>query len=260
MKARIGTIGLIFALIFANQVSAGMVSIGSGRDTSIYGNAVNNSNGSGVEMVTGNDNSSNPRRGLVWFDVAANVPAGATITSVTLTMHLVTSASMGPATTDVVLYRLLADWGEGASDPDTGPGTGTGTGAATGDATWNMRFFNTVAWGTAGGDFNGTASATQTINKTNGAKTWQSAAMVSDVQLWLDNSATNFGWIVGPATADVTSRTERRFATREADEELIPTLTLEFTEAVPEPAAWVLAAVGLAVLGAGVMRRRIWNH
>lgn len=251
--------GLLIVLALANHASATTIVIGSGRDTTIYGNAVTNSNGSGVQMVTGNASTSQPRRGLVRFDLAS-VPSGATITSATLTMQLVVSASSGPATTNVLLYRLLDNWGEAGSTASTGMGSGTGTAALTGDATWNRRFFDDLAqsWTTPGGDFFSTESATMSINKTNGPKVWSSAGMVLDAQLWLDNPAQNFGWLVGPAPSNTTTQTERRFGTREAGEALMPVLTIEYTEAVavPEPTTLTLVATGLALLGLAGARYR----
>jgi hypothetical protein len=76
----------------------------------------------------------------------------------------------------------------------------------TGDATWLHTFFDTTFWSNPGADFLGTVSATQSVSDT-GFYTWGSTSqMVADVQDWLDNPATNFGWLVlgdesGPATA-----------------------------------------------------------
>ena len=47
----------------------------------------------------------------------------------------------------------------------------------------------------AGGDFSGTASASQSVGAI-GQYTWSSAQMVADVQSWLDTPASNFGWLV----------------------------------------------------------------
>ena len=52
------------------------------------------------------------RRGLVAFDVAVQLPTGATIVSATLTIRDVADAN-GDRT--VGLHRVSADWGEGTS-------------------------------------------------------------------------------------------------------------------------------------------------
>ena len=48
---------------------------------------------------------------------------------------------------------------------------------------------------TQGGDFSATVSASQSVGAI-GQYTWSSAQMVADVQSWLDNPASNFGWLV----------------------------------------------------------------
>ena len=75
------------------------------------------------------------RRGLVAFDIADNIPAGATITAVTLTMEDVMGLN-GNQT--VSLSRMFRDWGQGTSF-FTG---GQGAPATNGDATWYYTFYN----------------------------------------------------------------------------------------------------------------------
>ena len=48
---------------------------------------------------------------------------------------------------------------------------------------------------TKAGDFSGTVSADQSVGAI-GQYVWSSAQMVADVQSWLDNPSTNFGWLV----------------------------------------------------------------
>src|SRR3989304_777651 len=91
------------------------------------------------------------------------------------------------------LRPLLANWGEGTSNADQQEGAGAAS--TPGDATWIHTFYNTAFWSTAGGDFSSAASAATTVGGT-GQYSWSSAGMVADVQAWLDNPATNFGWIV----------------------------------------------------------------
>ena len=55
--------------------------------------------------------------------------------------------------------------------------------------------------------------------------------MIADVQSWLDNPATNFGWLVlGDESA---SATAKRFDTRESASP--PVLTIEYTRTTPSP-------------------------
>ena len=135
------------------------------------------------------------RRGLLAFAIADSIPAGATIDSVALVLNLSKKAPFVPGNSPVSLHVLVASWGEGTSIADIGPGEGGGGSATPGDATWLDRFRGTSLWTNPGGDFSAGASATVQTNAL-GKYTWTSATMVSDVQNWLDNPASNFGWIV----------------------------------------------------------------
>ena len=149
------------------------------------------SNGAGDHLFAGRTRQGANRRALLAFDVAGAVPEGATLDSVHLTLHM--SRTAGEAHT-VALHRVLADWGEGASDaPDN---EGAGTAAATDDATWIHTFFDTGLWQNPGGDFDSTASASVLVGGED-AYTWGSTpAMAADVQAWLDAPEENFGWVL----------------------------------------------------------------
>jgi hypothetical protein len=109
----------------------------------------------------------------------------------------------GPHT--VSLHRLTADWGEGTSHASGDEGGGATS--TTGDATWTHRSFNSETWQQAGGDFVAQASASALVNEIR-SYTWGSTAeMVADVQAWVDDPATNFGWIlIGNESANATSK------------------------------------------------------
>ena len=157
------------------------------------------------------------------FDVGGAIPEGANVNSVTLNLNMSRTQA---AVQEIGLHRLLSDWGEG--DSDTGGNEGRGTAAATGDATWVHAIFDTEEWGKAGGNFSSQAVATQRISGV-GQYTWGSTdEMVADVQSWLDDPSTNFGWLLmGNETAN---QTTKRFDSREnGDESKGPVLTVEFT-------------------------------
>ncbi|MCI0675833.1 MAG: DNRLRE domain-containing protein [Phycisphaerales bacterium] len=147
-------------------------------------------NGAGQQLYAGNQSNGLRRRIVVHFDVSA-IPAGATIQSALLRLYC--NQNNGVAF-NVTAHRLNADWGEGTSD-DSG-NEGDGTAAATNDATWFHRFYNTVLWTTPGGDFATTPSATQAVGAPLVFHEWTSAALVADVQGWVDLPGSNFGWIV----------------------------------------------------------------
>ena len=119
----------------------------------------------------------------------------------------------------ITLHRANADWGEAGSS-----GSGQGDVAQPGDATWLFRSFNTLSWATAGGDYAASASASQSVTDT-GTPEWSGAGMVADVQFWLDNAASNFGWLI--LGDESTTSTARKFTSREGFNP--PRLTVDYT-------------------------------
>ena len=216
-------VGLVLAAMA--PVSADVVVLTPTRDNTIFDNG--NSNGAGDAIFsgrTGDFGGQIVQRGLVAFRVAGSVPAGSTITSVSLELALVQTGAMGsPASHS--LHRVLADWGEGES---IFPG-GTGAPPTAGDATWDNTFFPDQFWLATGGDYSPTVSASQTIGPALGSYTWGSTPqMVADVQIWLDIPSTPLGWLL--MGDEVTPFSAKKFASREAvDSSLHPTLTIEFT-------------------------------
>jgi hypothetical protein len=210
----LGSLGASFA-------NAGTINIMPSKDNTLYEYVPaegDHSNGAGFHLFAGENGEGEVRRGVLAFDVAGTIPPGSTITAASLSMNM----SMTPAgALTVELHKLLADWGEGTSHAPMGEGDGAP--ATPNDATWRHRFFDSVFWTTQGGDFSATVSASQSVGGT-GHYTWSSAQMVADVQLWLDDPASNFGWLVsGDETAIATSK---RFDTRESASP--PILTIEF--------------------------------
>jgi hypothetical protein len=209
----------------ARSVSAAIINIVPSKDNTLYEYDPaegDHSNGAGFHFFAGENGMGELRRGVLAFDIAGTIPAGSTITAVSLTMNM----SMTPAgALTVELHNLLADWGEGTSHAPMGEGDGAP--ATPDDATWRHRFFDSVFWTTQGGDFLATVSASQSVGGV-GQYTWSSAQMVVDVQSWLDNPASNFGWLVlGNETAIATAK---RFDTRESASP--PVLTIQY---IPGP-------------------------
>ena len=86
------------------------VTIDANRDNTLYESASGaTSNGAGDNFFVGrtNQTSNSIRRGLIRFDVAARIPANATITSATLTLSMSRTTS-GNQT--VTLHRASAAW------------------------------------------------------------------------------------------------------------------------------------------------------
>lgn len=193
------------------------------KDNTLYEDATGNiSNGAGNHLYVGLNNLNSKRRSLVKFDIASNVPAGATILEATLTLT-VDQTNSGP--NNVELHTVSADWGEGASIA-TGGG-GIGATAQTGDATWLHNFYDNSFWNTPGGDFVALLSATTLINGI-GNYNWTSSQLVADVQKWLDTPSSNFGWCL------VGNETIKQSAMRIASKEMAtptsrPLLTIVYT-------------------------------
>jgi hypothetical protein len=222
--------GLTFAIALgcnvASSVSASIINITPSKDNTLYQYDPaegDTSNALGNHFFAGNTAMSEIRRGVLAFDIAAAIPPGSTITAVTLSLNMSRTIDGTPRT--VELHKLLADWGEGTS---IAPGEeGDGAPATTNDATWRHRFFDTIFWTTEGGDFSATVSASQSVGGV-GQYMWSAAQMVADVQSWLDNPDSNFGWLV--LGDESTIATARRFDTRESASP--PMLMIEY---VPGP-------------------------
>ncbi len=186
------------------------------------------SNARGLHFFAGETALGELRRGVLAFDIAGNVPAGSTITSVSLTLNM--SRTPGSTPRAIELHVLLADWGEGTSQASGEEGQGAP--ATPNDATWRHRFYDTIFWAAPGGDFSPVASASQLVGDV-GLYTWSSPQMAADVQLWLDNPGANFGWLVLGDESEIA--TTKRFDTRESNSP--PVLTIEYIapRATPTP-------------------------
>ncbi len=185
------------------------------------------SNGAGDGIYcgrTGSFDGGSLRRAVMAFDVAGAIPAGATVTSATLTLTVQLSAP-GSINEPGRLYRVLADWGEGTS-----AGAGAGGPSTTDDATWIHTFYPDEMWTSPGGDFAAGVSAAIMVGMS-GAHTWGStAAMVADVQSWLDDPDSNFGWLLLGNETEL--QTARKFVSREGVTEVDhPTLIVEYSVA-----------------------------
>ena len=198
----------------------------SQKDNTLYYNATGSvSNGLGIHMIAGRTagfflTNPEPRRALVWFNVAAFIPSGATIVNADLVLTL-NRANPGSGNQPVTIHRMNpnAYWGEGNSNAGS-LRPGTGAASAPGDATWLHRVFPDTLWSDIGatigadGAYDAAASATAIVPVAPGSVTWTStAAMVADVQFWLDNPLSNNGWIIKGNEA--TPTTTKRFYTKD---------------------------------------------
>jgi hypothetical protein len=222
-KALVTLLLVSLSYIGAGLASGAIINIMPSKDNTLYEYIKvdgDRSNALGIYFFTGETVMSELRRGVLAFDIAGSIPPGSTITAVTLSLTMSRTLTDDARTTE--LHKLLADWGEGTSDAEGEEGDGAP--ATPNDATWRHRFFDTIFWTMQGGDFSATVSASQLVGPL-GVYTWSSPQMVADVQSWLDNPASNFGWVV--LGEESTLGSAKRFDTRESASP--PVLTIQYT-------------------------------
>ena len=223
----------VWSVVSSEAPLAVSLTLAPSKDATLYEDPVGAfANGAGEYLFTGKINRGSSRRALIAFNLAGSIPPGATIKSVSLTLNMSrTVAGAGL----VELRRVLADWGEGASDASANEGGGTF--AESGDATWIHRNSDTARWQSPGGDFSPEASASATVAGV-GTYTWgPTPQLVADVQAWLDDPSANFGWLL--LGTESGKQTTKRFDSREnLGDQNRPKLTIEFTSGTgegPEP-------------------------
>ncbi len=211
-------------LLISSQLSADTIQIIPSKDNTLYEtDDGDSSNGAGTRLFigkTGDNAQFRKRRAVLQFDLNG-IPSNSTINSASLEIT-VSNVPPDGFSFDANLHLLLADWGEGSSN-----GSGNGSSATTNDATWLHRFYDTLTWNTEGGDFFSTASAITKFNvNTNETVTFSSnSGLIADVQMWLDNPAMNFGWIL--LGDEISNQNARGISSRESG--AAPTLTIDFT-------------------------------
>ena len=204
-------IKLALALAFTGAARADTISLAPKKDNTIYSES-QYTNGGGQHFFVGTTLHNYYRRSLISFDLSSNVPAGSTIQSVTLKLHMSRTNTLGQAT-GVSLHRCLAPWGEGTTVGLIGEGGGGPPGP--GDATWTYNAFSTSEWATPGGDFASAVSASTSVS-TIDFYTWPSTPnLVADVQSMLDAPQTNFGWALVADSEGAGVITAKRFDSRE---------------------------------------------
>ncbi len=234
----------LWLLSFATA-RAGTFFLTPSADTTLMERFPDNNLGGQEFFNSGTTQNYTTNRGLLKFDLAAQVPANALITGVTLTLDVVKQPVDGFTPSNFALHRMLRDWGEGNQ---SGNPPVLGAPARFGEANWTHRFaLTSEEWAAPGGvaeiDFAAAASGESYIYGLDFSPyTFASTpAMLADAQGWLADPAGNFGWML--LTQDETGNfTARRFASSE-DPFRAPLLMVEFT-VVPEPSALALFGVG----------------
>jgi hypothetical protein len=269
--------GASLLLIGGTFARASVVNVPAFQDATLLGgsDATGNNSLADPGMFVGTDGQGNPKRGLIEFNLSGYVPAGATITGVTLQLTVGQVAGSGGGSGGgngggelISLYDESQAWGQptNVAGATSFGGHGHGAAPANGDATWNDAFYNSstpsaVPWTVAGGDWTASLAdiADATVPGTNATFNWSSTAMVTDVQSWLNTPADNFGWIIKNQD-EVDSTDFRAFwsaqgAAANNDPAIAPDLIVTFT-AVPEPICGSLLLIGMPM---ALLRRRARN-
>ena len=207
------------------------------------------SNGQGGSVFCGRtgQTANSVRRALLHFDLTA-LPPDAVVESVALRLQLTGGTS---SIQDCSLFALDTGWGEGTSNAGPTSG-GMGAPATPGDATWLHTFYDTSFWTTPGGDFALAPSATLAVGDV-GEALWSSTPeLVLDVQGWIDDPASNHGWLV--QGNEGSGGTSKRFASRESDDVgARPVLIVEYSTPAGVPALGPKGAVLCGILlGLGI--------
>jgi spore coat protein A len=189
------------------QAYGAIANINPSMDNTVAEELVDNSSGACDSVFSGNTDNSDARRALMQFDVS-QIPAGAVVNSVTLSMTVTRGSNHVDST--FTLNPINAAWVEGVEGCGV-RGGGQGE-PSTGGVTWTTQ------------PGSGAASGSTLINDT--APVWSStAALVSDVQGWVDLPGTNNGWMLIGDEANQT--TARRFDSREGASP--PLLVVDYT-------------------------------
>ncbi|MEX0330658.1 MAG: DNRLRE domain-containing protein [Puniceicoccaceae bacterium] len=228
-------------VVAAASLWSASVTIEPTKDNTMYEES-DKSNGQGFYIFAGQvgpQNGSSNRRALLQFNLDGVIPAGSTVESVSLEL---TMNKSGVGGRQVTVHRLTKDWGEGSSDAFANEGRGIS--AETGDVTWTHTFYSDQFWANQGGDFVASPSATISVSGS-GKYNWSGTSMVADVQAWIDNPATNFGWIV---IGDETQQSSKRFYSRHwsnaADR---PMLTITYSAGAATWAGYPIESDGRSV-------------
>jgi len=219
---------LSLCLGLAGSAQADVIQLVSSKDNTLIEGPNAVSDGAGLHFFAGTTIASTIRRGLIAFDIAGNIPAGSTVQSARLQLHM--SKTIGPEAV-FELHQALANWGEGTTIGTRGEGGGAP--ATAGDATWLNTFWDDSGspptWANPGGDFRADASASTSVAGVDFYTFAATNTLAADVQFFLDNPQSNFGWVL-IAQDETAIGYAKRFDTREnSNPSFRPLLTVEFT-------------------------------
>jgi hypothetical protein len=198
-------------------------------DTSLLEVNADNNLGGFAGMNSGTTQNYTRTRALLRFDLSS-LPTNTAILAVSLQLEVTREPDEPPNNAPFGLHRMLRAWGEGNKSPLTQPGRGLPADA--GEATWNCAFHPTNTWTTPGGtpdvDFSSVESSSQFIYGVGDSpyRFETTPELVADVEDWVNNPASNFGWML-LCDDELSNFTARRFGTRE-DVDFPPLLEIDY--------------------------------
>ena len=209
------------------------VTLTSVADTTLIETEPGNNLGGAVIVNSGTTQNFTRNRGLFRFDFTGQIPPGSRITKADFVVEVTGQPKEEQNASSFGLHRVLKPWGEGDKTSPDPIHPGLGAAATAGEATWIHRFaFTTNLWAVPGGaatnDYVPELSAeTFVYGLGDSPYTFVSTPrLVADVQAWVDDPATNFGWMLICQSEEV-NFTARRFASRE-DAGREPNLVIEY--------------------------------
>ena len=233
------TVGIVFVLVTATPSARsgesgrifvfeqGVDGYEGFEDTSIF--SENENAGGGIDGLFSGTIRTSPfhRRALLRVDLSA-LPPASVVESVTL--ELVVERSGGFfGDFDIGLYRVLEDWAAGsATSPDTEGGAGGPV--SIGDATWVSNFHEISLWENPGSDFVEEASAFAAAGVEGEIAVWSGDGLRDDVQRWVDDPTSNYGWVAISAIEGELQRVKRFYSSEAAENRPRLTVVLSVEE------------------------------
>lgn len=223
----LGVVTIVVWLCAATIAGAGNVSLLPVEDATISEKDLSSPQGSDTSLdsgTTGPVAGALKNRALLKFNVAANIPSNAIVTSASLTMTIVQTPPLA-MNLWFSLHKVFSDWSESS-------------------VTWTNRFSPPAAWSAPGGaaprDYSSSVTQSNLITGVSAFTFASNPAMVADVQDWLAIPANNFGWILICELEEL-EKSVRKFGSREAPNSSVrPSLEVQFTLRVIAPSLTLL--------------------
>ena len=214
MKACALAVAVLACFKLPDEMRADSVSLAPIADTTISERFFDTPQGDLTTLSAGTDGpegGAGRNRALLAFDIASFIPPKSVVDSVSLKLTVTTATS----TTNLwfSLHKVTTNWSEVT-------------------ATWNDRATPPAPWSVPGGappeDFSSSISQSNLITGLGSFTFMSSPNLVADVQDWVNNPESNFGWLLA-CELEGLERSKRKFGSRESGTNSRPLLTVQFT-------------------------------